>query len=260
MIGALLAGGTGTRLKPMTYVTNKHLLPVYDKPMIAYPLQYLLNAGITEIFVVTGGEHFDQVGKLLGSGKKVCEKLGLEGRIDSIAFGVQDGAGGIAEALGLARKFAGDDSVAVVLGDNIFEDGHVLRGAVKNFESGGHIFLKHVPDKILFEEKDGMRKAKYGMAELSGRQVIGIEEKPEKPKSNYAVTGAYVYDNSVFDVIKTLKPSGRGELEITDVNNYYVQKGRMHYSIVNGWWTDAGSIDALRRATNLVWKRVARAD
>ncbi len=254
MIGTILAGGTGTRLRPMTYVTNKHLLPVYDKPMIAYPLQYLLNAGITEIFVVTGGEHFAAIAQLLGSGKQTCEKLGLEGKIDSIAYGVQDGAGGIAEALGLARKFVGKDSVAVVLGDNIFKDAYVLRDAVKNFESGGYIFLKQVPDKLLFEEKNGVRKAKYGMAELAGKRVIGIEEKPEKPKSNFAVTGAYIYDNSVFDVIKTLKPSGRGELEITDVNNHYVGRGEMRYSVVDGWWTDAGSVETLHRAGELVKK------
>jgi len=254
MIGAILAGGTGTRLRPMTKVTNKHLLPVYDKPMIAYPLQYLLSAGITEIFVVTGGEHFDAIGRLLGSGKNACEELGLEGKIDSISFGVQDGAGGIAEALGLAKRFAGSDSICVVLGDNIFQDSYFLHDAVRDFKSGGHIFLKNVPDEQLYEEKGGKRRTKYGMAELRNEKVIGIEEKPEKPKSNLVVTGAYIYDNSVFDFVKTLRPSARGELEITDVNNYFVQKGGMRYSAIKGWWTDAGSVETLYRAQELVHK------
>lgn len=252
MKGVILAGGTGSRLRPLTWVTNKHLLPVYDKPMIYYPLNNLLKAGIRDIFIVTGGEHFDAIGRLLGSGKKIKEVLGLEEPIHSIAFGVQDSAGGIAEALGLAKQFVGKDSVTVVLGDNIFEDERFLHGAVANFKSGAHIFLKPVSDPYLFEEINGVRKAKYGIAELNGNAVIGVEEKPAKPKTNYAVTGAYIYDNNVFDIIKTLKPSARGELEITDVNNAYISKGNMKCSIINGSWTDAGSIKTLYRATRLV--------
>src|SRR3989344_3249591 len=258
MIGVVLAGGEGTRLQPLTYVTNKHLLPVYDKPMIAYPLQYLLSAGIEDIFVVTGGKHFDAIGRLLGSGKDVCKKLSLEGRIKSLDFAVQDGAGGIAEALGLARRYVGTESVAVVLGDNIFEDQYVLRDAVQQFTKGANIFLKDVPDENLYEHdpKKGINKAKYGMAELDGqKKVLSIEEKPEVPKSNYAVTGAYLYDSSVFTVIPTLTPSGRGELEITDVNNYFVNHGSMNASRINGWWTDAGSIQSLHRAGNLVYEQ-----
>jgi glucose-1-phosphate thymidylyltransferase len=232
-------------------------MPVYDKPMIAYPIQYLLNAGIDRLFVVTGKEHAGAITQLLASGKDVCRQLGLEGRIDSLNFGVQDGAGGIAQALGLARQYAGKEPVAVVLGDNIYEDDHFMRDAVQNFTRGGHIFLHHVPDDALYETTKGpdgatLRRAKYGMAELDGDRVIGIEEKPVTPKSSYAVTGAYIYDNRVFDVIPTLTPSKRGELEITDVNNYFINAGQMAATKFTGWWTDAGSIDTLRRATNLV--------
>ncbi len=251
MKGVVLAGGTGSRLRPLTWVTNKHLLPVYDKPMIYYPLNNLLKAGVGDIFIVTGGDHFDAVGRLIGSGKKLQETLGIAEPTRSIAFGVQDGSGGIAEALGLARTFVGADPVAVVLGDNIFEDERILADAVKNFTGGAHIFLKEVPDDHLFESSSGTRRAKFGMAELAGDKVVGIEEKPVQPKTRYAVTGAYLYDNAVFDIIKTLKPSWRGELEITDVNNEYIRRGQMKYSIIKGSWSDAGSIPTLHRATAL---------
>lgn len=257
--GVLLAGGTGSRLRPLTWVTNKHLLPVYDKPMIYYPLNNLLKAGINEIFVVTGGEHFEAIGRLLGSGRKLKETLGIGESLRSLAFGVQDGAGGIAEALGLARTFVGNDNMAVVLGDNIFEDENLLCEAVRNFSGGAHIFLKEVPDENLYEDIYGSRRAKYGIAELSGDRVVSIEEKPEKPKSNYAVTGAYLYDPSVFDIIASLKPSWRNELELSDVNNEYIKAGRMKYTIINGSWTDAGSVETLHRATRLCqsWKKTA---
>lgn len=257
--GVLLAGGTGSRLRPLTNVTNKHLLAVYDRPMIFYPLNNLILAGIRKIFVVTGGEHFDSVGRLLGSGKRLEEGLGISnGMIDSLAYGVQDRAGGIAEALGLAKEFVGKDNVAVVLGDNIFEREDFLREAVERFEGGGdlfsgaHLFLKKVQSDRLYEKTEKGLRAKYGMAELKSGRVIGIEEKPETPKSNYAVTGAYIYDNKVFDVISGLKPSGRGELEITDVNNHYISQGMARYSFVKGDWTDAGSIETLHRAGNLI--------
>ena len=241
----------GTRLRPLTWVTNKHLLPVYDNPMIYYPLNNLLKAGIRDIFVVTGGEHFDAIGRLLGSGKKLKETLGITEPIDSLAFGVQDGPGGIAEALGLARQFVGNDSVAVVLGDNIYEDERILADAVKNFSGGAHIFLKEIPEDNLYETIDGTRRAKFGIAELSGDKVVGIEEKPVIPKTRYTVTGAYIYDNKVFDIVKTLKPSWRGQLEITDVNNAYINTKQMKYTVVNGSWTDAGSVQTLHRATAL---------
>jgi glucose-1-phosphate thymidylyltransferase len=251
MKGVVLAGGTGSRLRPLTWVTNKHLLPVYDKPMIYYPLNNFLKAGISDIFVVTGGEHFDAIGRLLGSGKKLKETLNIDEPVRSLAYGVQDGAGGIAEALGLAEQFVGKDPMAVVLGDNIFEDERILADAVKNFTGGAHIFLKEVPEEILFESTSGTRRAKFGMAELAGDKVVGIEEKPVQPKTRYAVTGAYLYDNAVFDIIKTLNPSWRGELEITDVNNEYIRRGQMKYTVIKGSWSDAGSIHTLHRATAL---------
>lgn len=256
MKGVVLAGGTGSRLRPLTWVTNKHLLPVYDKPMIYYPLNNLLKAGIRDVFIVTGGEHFDAIGRLLGSGKKLKEALNLDDPVDSLAFGVQDGAGGIAEALGLARQFIGNDAVAVVLGDNVFEHEHLMRDAVKNFVGGAHIFIKHVPDDKLYEEINGVRRAKFGIAELNGDLVVGMEEKAIKPKSNYAVVGAYIFDSKVFEIIKTLKPSWRNELELADVINWYIKNGQMKYTIVEGDWTDAGSIETLHRATNLrkEWK------
>ena len=232
MKGVILAGGTGSRLFPLTKVTNKHLLPVYDEPMIYYPLKTLISAGIRNIMVVSGKGHVGHFLELLGSGSDFGVRLSYE---------IQEGAGGIAQALGLAKSFVGRDDVTVILGDNIFEDN--VAQHVKSFESGARIFLKKVPDAH-----------RFGVAEVDGRKgrVVGVEEKPKNPKSNYAVTGLYIYDNQVFDIIKTLKPSGRGELEITDVNNAYIRQGTLSYSILKGYWSDAGTFESLYRASELV--------
>lgn len=232
MKGIILAGGTGSRLYPLTKVTNKHLLPVYDKPMIFYPIQTLIDAGIKEIMIVSGRGHAGHFLELLGSGAD----LGLK-----FTYEIQEEAGGIAQALGLAESFAADDDVAVILGDNIFQDN--IKEDISTFKSGAKIFLKEVPDAH-----------RFGVAELKGDKVVGIEEKPEDPKSNFAVTGLYVYDSEVFDVIKTLKPSGRGELEITDVNNFYINRKVMGYRILEGFWSDAGTFESLLRAGILVQK------
>ena len=251
MKGIILAGGSGSRLWPLTLVTNKHLLPVYDKPMIYWPLDNVLRAAIKDVFVVTGGNHFDAIGALLGSGdEEELSALGLKGPAN-FSYGVQKKPAGIAHALGLAKEFAGIDPVAVVLGDNIFQDRDFIRNARESFHKGAHIFVKEVPETHLYEEIKGKRRAKYGIAEIKDGKVVSIEEKPEKPKSNLAVTGAYIYDARVFDVVRTLKPSWRGELEITDVNNYYINAGAMSYSLVPGEWTDAGSIETLHRASQL---------
>ena len=231
MKGIILAGGTGSRLYPLTKVTNKHLLPVGSKPMIYHPIEKLTSAGIEEILIVTGTEHMGDVVNLLGSGKDFDCRF---------TYKVQDEAGGIAQALGLAENFAGDDPVVVILGDNIFEKG--LETAVKNYPgSGAQILIQKVHDPH-----------RYGVAELDGEKVISIEEKPENPKSDYAVTGIYFYDSTVYECIKTLKPSGRGELEITDVNNYYIEKEAMVSSVLEGWWTDAGTPDSYNLANKLV--------
>lgn len=231
MKGVILAGGTGSRLFPLTKVTNKHLLPVGEKPMIYHPISKLTEAGIEEILIVTGTDHMGDVVNLLGSGKDFGCRF---------TYKVQDEAGGIAQALGLAENFAGGDSVVVILGDNIFESS--LSEAVSNYPgSGAQILIKEVPDP-----------ERYGVAELDGEKVISIEEKPEDPKSNYAVTGIYFYDTRVFDCIKTLEPSGRGELEITDVNNFYIRQNEMVSSEMKGWWTDAGTLPSYRRANELV--------
>lgn len=264
MKGVLLAGGTGSRLLPLTKVTNKHLLPIGGKPMIYYPLNNLIQAGIKDIYVVTGGEHYAAITGLLGSGKKLKENLGINAEV-SLSFGTQDRAGGIAEALGLARTWAGNDNVVVMLGDNIYENERFLEEPVRNFRSGAHIFLKEIPEQYLYEiDGTGKRKAKYGMAAFNGceemaeRILSDIEEKPEHPATNYAVTGAYIYDNNVFEIINGLKPSGRGELEITDVNNAYLKQERMNNSFVEGYWTDAGSHSTLQRANMLEMMRQAR--
>jgi glucose-1-phosphate thymidylyltransferase len=228
--GVILAGGTGSRLYPLTKVTNKHLLPVYDKPMICYPLEKLINAGIEEIMIVSGRGHVGHFLELLGSGSE----LGV-----SITYEIQEGAGGIAQALGLARKWAGTDSVAVVLGDNIFEDD--FREDIESFDRGAKVFLKEVSDP-----------QRFGVAEVNGSRILSIEEKPQAPKSNLAVTGLYLYDARVFEIIRTLRPSGRGELEITDVNNAYVRNGEMQYSVLSGFWSDAGTFDSLMRASVMV--------
>ncbi len=236
MRGVVLAGGLGTRLYPLTKVTNKHLLPVYNKPMIFYPIETLTNAGITEILVVTGGNNAGDFLRLLGNGKE----FGLK----RIHYAYQEGEGGIAEALGLAEAFAEGEPVCVVLGDNIIEKNIIdAAGEYESCGSGARILLKEVSDP-----------QRFGVATFEGDRVIGIEEKPVQPKSRYAVTGIYMYDSRVFDMIKGLKPSGRGELEITDVNNAYIEKGAMRWSILDGWWTDAGTIESLLRAGNLVAK------
>jgi glucose-1-phosphate thymidylyltransferase len=234
MKGVILAGGLGTRLYPLTKVTNKHLLPVYDKPMIYYPIQTLINAGIDDILIVTGGNNAGDFLRLLGNGKE----FGLK----HINYTYQEGEGGIAEALGLAEFFAGGEKICVVLGDNIIEKN--IRKAVEAFqrqEEGAKILLKEVPDP-----------QRFGVPELRGDRVIRIEEKPKQPKSRYAVIGIYLYDTTVFEIIKTLKPSGRGELEITDVNNRYIEKGLMTWDILEGWWTDAGTFESLLRANQWV--------
>ncbi len=234
MKGVILAGGLGTRLYPLTKVTNKHLLPIYDKPMIYYPIQALINAGINDILIVTGGNSAGDFLKLLGNGKD----FGLR----HINYTYQEGEGGIAEALGLAEFFAGGDKICVVLGDNIIEMN--VRKAVESFRKqrgGARILLKEVPDP-----------ERFGVPELKGDRIVKVEEKPKEPKSNYAVVGIYLYDASVFDVIKTLEPSHRGELEITDVHNRYIEKGLMSWDILKGWWTDAGTFESLFRANALV--------
>src|SRR6204780_313623 len=234
MKGIILAGGTGSRLFPLTKITNKHLLPIYDQPMIYYPIQSLVDAGINDIMIVTGGRHSGGFLELLANGKH----FGLK----HINYTYQEGEGGIADALALAEHFADGQKICVILGDNIIE--HDVRGAAETFEaqaSGAHILLKEVQDA-----------ERFGVAEVSGGKVIGIEEKPKRPKSNYAVTGIYMYDASVFDKIKTLVPSNRGELEITDVNNAYIHEGAMTFSMLEGWWTDAGTFESLLRAANLV--------
>ena len=236
MKGVVLAGGTGSRLFPITRVTNKHLLPIYDKPMVYYPIQTLVNGGITEILLVTGGKNAGDFLRLLGNGKG----FGLK----HLNYTYQEGEGGIAEALGLAEDFADGDPICVILGDNIIENN--ICSAVDNFkkqERGAKILLKEVPDA-----------ERFGVAEIRENQVISIEEKPRVPKTNYAVIGIYLYDPTVFEKIRRLKPSGRGELEITDVNNFYVEEGSLTCEKLHGWWTDAGTFESLLRANNLVAK------
>lgn len=231
--GIVLAGGTGSRLMPLTKVTNKHLLPVGHKPMAFYPIEKLTAIGIEEILIVTGVEHMGDVVSLLGSGKDFGCRF---------TYKVQDQAGGIAQALALAENFANGQPLAVILGDNIFQAN--LAGYADKFiaqKTGARILLKQVE-----------YPQRFGVAELSGDKIIGIEEKPEWPKSNFAVTGIYFYDNAVFDIIRTLKPSGRGEFEITHVNDAYITKGQLEYDILDGWWTDAGTFESLTRANELV--------
>lgn len=234
--GVILAGGLGKRLYPLTKITNKHLLPVYCKPMIYYPIQTLVDAGIKDILIVTGGAHGGEFLRLLGDGKE----FGLE----HINYTYQEGEGGIAEALGLARHFADNDKIVVILGDNIIEKS--IKKSVQDFSkqsSGAKILIKKVGDP-----------ERFGVVELKGSRVISIEEKPKKPKSDYIVTGIYMYDSQVFDIINSLNPSKRGELEITDVNNAYLKRGELAYDVLDGWWTDAGTFESLLRASNLVAK------
>jgi glucose-1-phosphate thymidylyltransferase len=238
MKGIILAGGLGTRLRPLTLVTNKHLLPVYDRPMIYYPIQTLLNAGIRDILIVTGGEHAGDFLKLLKNGKH----LGVR----HLEYAYQEGEGGIADALKLAEEFADGGKICVVLGDNLIE-GNIKRASGDFFTqaSGAKLLLKEVPDP-----------ERFGVARFEGEagqgRIVEIIEKPRKAPSGYAVTGIYFYDPDVFTICKTLKPSGRGELEITDVNNAYLGRGDLTYEVLEGWWTDAGTFESLHRAASLV--------
>ncbi|MBA4391520.1 MAG: spore coat protein [Syntrophus sp. (in: bacteria)] len=234
MKGIILAGGLGTRLAPLTKITNKHLLAVYDKPMIFYPIETLINAGITDIMIVTGGNHAGDFLRLMGNGKE----FGLK----HINYTYQEGEGGIADALSLAEYFADGEPICVVLGDNIIEK-NIIK-AVYDFKKqgkGAKILLKEVPDP-----------ERFGVAEIEQGKLVNIIEKPKQPRSNLAVIGIYMYDERVFDIVKTLKPSDRGELEITDVNNAYVKEGTMSWEMLDGWWTDAGTFESLLRASVLV--------
>lgn len=234
MKGVILAGGLGTRLFPLTKITNKHLLPVHDRPMIYYPIQTLINAGIDDIMIVTGGNSAGDFLRLLGNGAE----FGLK----HLNYAYQEGEGGIADALSLVEHFADEQPICVVLGDNIIEGN--IRAAADEYReqaNGAKILLKRVPDP-----------QRFGVPELNGKAVLHIEEKPKEPKSDFAVIGVYFYDSTVFDVIRTLVPSGRGELEITDVNNHYIKHGEMTWNELDGWWTDAGTFESLLRASNMV--------
>jgi glucose-1-phosphate thymidylyltransferase len=232
--GIVLAGGLATRLRPLTKVTNKHLLPIYNRPMIYYPIQNLVDAGIEEILIVTGGNNAGDFLRLLGNGKA----FGLK----HLDYTYQEGEGGIADALSLAEHFADGDHVAVILGDNIYENS--FRASVETYLQegrGARVHLKKVENP-----------QRFGVPVLDGDRVVKIEEKPEFPQSDCAVTGTYLYDRSVFDIVRTLVPSGRGELEITDVNNAYIERGEMTYAMVDGWWSDAGTFESLLRSNILV--------
>lgn len=234
MKGVILAGGLGMRLRPLTLVTNKHLLPVYDRPMIYYPIECLVNAGIDDILIVTGGEHAGDFLKLLKNGKQLS--------VRHLEYAYQEGEGGIADALKLAEDFADGDRICVVLGDNIIEGN--IRDAARAFlkqDSGAKLLLKEVDDP-----------ERFGVAKFEGDRIVQIIEKPKQPPSRFAITGIYFYDAEVFEICKTLRPSSRGELEITDVNNHYLSKGNLTYDRLEGWWTDAGTVESLYRATRLV--------
>jgi len=234
MKGIVLAGGLGTRLAPLTRVTNKHLLPVFDEPMVHYPIRTLIDAGINDILIVTGGNSAGDFLKLL--------RNGAEFGLNRLNYAYQEGEGGIAAALSLAEHFADGGPICVVLGDNILEKS--IAPFVRKFRhqgTGAKILLSEVPDP-----------QRFGVPVIEGDRVIRIEEKPADPKSNYAVIGVYMYDNRVFNIIKTLKPSGRGELEITDVNNAYIQAGDLSWDAIEGWWTDAGTFESLLKASNLI--------
>ena len=234
MKGVILAGGTGSRLMPLTKVTNKHLLPVFDRPMIYYPLQTLVDAGLSQILIVTGGNNAGDFLKLLGNGAE----FGLK----HLNYTYQQGEGGIADALSLAEHFADGEPICVILGDNILQQS--IRPAVEAYQArgkGGQILIKEVPDP-----------ERFGVPVFEGDRIVAIEEKPQQPKSRYAVIGVYMYDARVFEIIKGLSPSGRGELEITDVNNRYIGWGELAHTVIDGWWTDAGTIPSLYRASTLV--------
>ncbi len=234
MKGIVLAGGLATRLHPLTKVTNKHLLPIYNRPMIYYPIQNLVDAGIEQILIVTGGNNAGDFLRLLGNGKE----FGLK----HLDYTYQEGEGGIADALSLAEHFAEGDHIAVILGDNVYEKS--FRSSVETYHEqgkGARVHLKKVKNP-----------QRFGVPILDGDRVVKIEEKPDLPQSDYAVTGIYLYDPRVFDIVRTLEPSGRGELEITDVNNAYIESGEMTYAMVDGWWSDAGTFESLLRANILV--------
>jgi glucose-1-phosphate thymidylyltransferase len=240
MKGIVLAGGLGSRLYPLTKVTNKHLLPIYHKPMVYYPIETLVEAGIRDIMLVTGGRNAGDFLRLLGNGRA----FGL----DHIHYTYQEGEGGIAAALALAEFFADGQPICVILGDNIIEQS--IARYVENFrnqQTGARILLKEVDDP-----------QRFGVPQIRGDRIIRIDEKPDVPASRYAVTGIYMYDADVFEFVKGLKPSARGELEITDVNNGYIEKGRMQYDVLDGWWTDAGTFESLLRASILVSQKIQR--
>ena len=240
MKGIVLAGGIGSRLSPLTRVTNKHLLPVYDKPMIFYPLQTLVDAGIRDILIVTGGQNAGDFLRLLQNGKE----FGLQ----QLSFAYQEGEAGIADALRLAEPWAKGDKICVVLGDNIIESD--VRGAANSFDrldKGAMVMLKEVPDP-----------ERFGVPVFENGRIVRIEEKPRKPLSSFAVIGIYFYDGTVFDRIRGLKPSGRGEYEITDINNSYIAEGTLHHTLLEGWWTDAGTFESLWHASNMVREKVLR--
>ncbi len=240
MKGIVLAGGLGSRLYPLTKVTNKHLLPIYHKPMVYYPIETLVEAGIRDIMIVTGGRNAGDFLRLLGNGRA----FGL----DHIHYTYQEGEGGIAAALALAEFFADGQPICVILGDNIIEQS--IARYVENFrnqQTGARILLKEVDDP-----------QRFGVPQIRGDRIIRIDEKPDVPASRYAVTGIYMYDADVFEFVKVLKPSARGELEITDVNNAYIEKERMQYDVLDGWWTDAGTFESLLRASILVSQKIQR--
>lgn len=237
MKGVLICGGSGTRLKPLTEITNKSLLPVYDKPLILYPLQVLLDAGIKQIVIVSGSEHVDQMAGFLGSGSRFgCE----------FVYRVQDAPKGIAQALGLAESFAGGDDVCAILGDNVYFDD--LSESIKSFKGGAHLFLKEVHDP-----------ERFGVATMENGTITEIVEKPKVPRSNLAVTGCYVYDKRCFEFIRNMKPSARGELEITDVSDWYVKQGMAHATVLKKEWIDAGTFESLHKAASLVRERRIKA-
>lgn len=236
MKGVLICGGMGTRLKPLTEVTNKSLLPVYDQPLIYYPLQTLLRGGIGEIMVISGPEHIDQMTLFLGSGSRFNCKF---------TYRVQDEPKGIAQALGMAEEFAAGSDICAILGDNIYFDN--ISQHIRTFAGGGHVFLKTVPDPH-----------RFGVVEIRDNRVVDIEEKPEAPKSNLAQTGCYLYDNRCFDIIRELIPSERGELEVTDITRWYLKNGKLSFTVLQDEWVDAGTFESLHKAAVLVRERKLR--